>query len=248
MKYVITCILLLIVATGLSQIPTRSSGSVSTGSNIDVLDANRFTISKITTAPSEINYKEIEGTPYINNNTGANNYLPIGKFYTPAFEYMETAFARYNAHTDMMEVSLLDNGVDYYLLKKEPDFLYIVLKDKTYRAYVYNNSMGYFVILSKDDTQACTLLKKERVVFKKAEKASSSFVTSSPDSFKKLRDVYYLKINNSLFEVPKKKKLFYQLFRNQAAAVERYAKNNGLKINREQDLLEICRYYNTLTP
>ena len=231
----------------MAQLPTQSSGSAVTGSNIDVFDTNRFSISAMQKASkSELSYDDIEGTPYIDNNTGAANNLPLGKFYTPNFEYLETALARYNAYTDKIEVSPLDDGVDYYFLKKEPDFLYVVLKDKKYRAYQHENGIGYFVIVSDDDKRSCTLLKKETVTFRKAKKAESSFVTGTPDSFQRRKDMYYLKLDATIVEIPRRKKDFYELFGKQKEAIKNYVENYKLKWNDEEDLLKISNYYNTL--
>lgn len=243
---ILICCLLFTFFQSFCQLPARSSGTVTTGSNISFLDNNRFSEYTFGSRNKVLKYENIEGSPYIDNNSGANNNLPIGKFYTSEFEYISTALARYNAYTDNMEVSLLDDGVDYYLLKKEQDFFYVILKKKTYRAYKYLNGLGYFVILSKDDKKKCTLLKKERVVFKKEEKAKNSFETSKPDSFKKMRDSYFFKFDNTVIKVPKKKKLFYKLFEEKGDKIKNYIETYRLKINKEKDLLKITGYYNSL--
>ena len=230
----------------MAQLPAQSSGSVATGSNINIFDTNRFSMASLRTDTNVLPYNDIEGTPYIDNNTGAGNNLPIGKFYSPDFVYLETALARYNAYTDQMEVSLLQDGVDYYILKKAPDFFYVVLKDKTYRAYRYDEGVGYFVIRSNDDTHACTLLMKERIAFRKAKKAESSFVTGTPNSFQKLRDVYYFKLADTVVAIPKKKKDFLTLFTTHRAAIKAYMEEHRLRPTNEEDLLQLARYYNSL--
>ena len=238
--------LLFTFSQSFSQLPPRSSGSVSTGSNVSVFDNNRFSEYTFDSRNKVLKYENIEGSPYINNNSGANNNLPIGKFYSTDFEYISTALARYNAYTDDMEVSMLEDGVDYYLLKKQEDFFYIILKKKTYRAYRHKNKLGFYVILSKDDKSKCTLLKKERIVFKKAEKPQNSFETSKPESFKKVRDTYYFKFENRLIEIPKKRKAFYGLFSENKDEMKRHIEANRLKMNSEKDLLKIAAHYNTL--
>ncbi len=238
---------LFIYSNSFSQLPARSSGQVVSGSNVSVFFNNpNFSYLSSETKEDVIKYENIEGSPYIDNYSGASNTIPIGKFYSPQMEYIETALARYNAYTDEMEVSLLEDGVDYYLLKKEEGFLYIVLGEKTYRAYLYNNKPGFYVILSPDDTRKCVLLKKERIVFEKERKASSTFVSGTPDSFKRIRDVYYFKIDETLIEVPKKKKIFYNIFRERKNEVKKFVESNRLKINKEEDLIKISEYFNSL--
>ncbi len=99
--------------------------------------------SNISSVPKsrDIKYEHIEGSPYIDNNSGANKNIPIDKFYTASNEYLETALARYNAYTDDMEVSLLNDGLDYYFLKKKPKSFYIMLGKITYRAYEFNTDV-----------------------------------------------------------------------------------------------------------
>jgi len=237
--------LLIPFSTLIGQVGSGSAGGISTGSNASVLSDLQL-LDIHSSDKRTITYEEVEGSPYIDNNTGANNNLPIGKFYTTDFTFITTAFARYNAYTDAMEVSTLEDGVDYFLLKKQPDFLYIVLRKKTYRAYEHNGTTGYFVILSENDTGKCTLLKKEQVLFKKAERPKSSFVTGTPNSFKRLKDVLYFKMDDSILEIPRKKKAFYALFGEQAGAIKTYVEGNQLKINKEEDLLLIGNYYSKL--
>ncbi|PKA82759.1 hypothetical protein ATE92_0896 [Ulvibacter sp. MAR_2010_11] len=244
-KYFVLFAFLLIFSKPFCQLPERSSGQVVTGSNMSIFNDPNFTMPSNSAGPAVLKYQEIEGTPYIDNSS-ETNAVPIGKFYSPDFEYIETALARYNAYTDNMEVSLLEDGIDYYYLRKKPDYLYIVLGKKTYRAYNVDGSYKFFVILSENDTQKCTLLKKETIEFMKAEKASSSFVTDTPNSFKRVRDVYYFKMGHRLLEIPKNKKSFYGLFNEKKNAVRSYIETNRLKINDEEDLIKISNYYNTL--
>lgn len=242
----LTFLILCISSISFGQLPAGSSGGVISGSNANVL--NQLQLLDIRSSNNDVlTYEQIEGSPYIDNNSGAANNLPIGKFYTSDFTYITTALARYNAYTDNMEVSPLEDGVDYYLLKKKPDFLYIVLRKKMYRAYSFEGTMSFFVILSETDDNACTLLKKEKVEFKKAERPKSSFITAEPDSFKRLRDLYYFKLNDHILEIPKKKKHFFAIFNEQGEAIQNYVSEHQLKLNNERDLLLISNYYNTLT-
>jgi hypothetical protein len=208
-------------------------------SDFQLLDLNRA-------QRSSLSYDDIEGTPYIDNNSGAENNLPLGKLYTPEMEYITTALIRYNAYTDTMEASPLEDGVDYFLLKKEANFVYLVLKKKTYRAYIHEGTLGYFVILSEEDKGPCTLLKKEKVAFKKAEHPRNSSIPPTPSSFRRLADVLYFKFDTQLVEIPRQKKKFYTLFGQHAEAIKTYVAEHGLKITDTEDLLLVAGYYNGL--
>ncbi len=228
------------------QLPPKSTGTFVTGSNISIFNNPNYSYFSSDTKSNLVKYENIEGSPYIDNSVGANKLLPICKFYSPEFEYMETALARYNAYTDNIEVSLLEDGVNYYLLRKKLNFLYIMLGQKIYRAYEFDNKIGYFVILSKNDKGKCVLLKKERVSFKKEEKAENSFVTSSSNRFEKLKDIFYFKFAEGLVKIPKNKKQFYSLFKNKKDDIKIFTESNRLKIAKNKDLLKISEYYETL--
>ena len=243
--YVIFAFLFMSVK-GYCQIPQQSSGQVVTGSNISIFNNPDFSKITLESRSKVTKYQNIEGSPYINNNSEPNKNLTIGKFYSPEFEYIVTALARYNAYTDNMEVSLMDDGVDYYFLRKKTSFLYIVLGKTTYRAYVHNDAIGFFVILSKNDTEKCVFLKKQRILFKKEEETSSSFDTGTSDSFKRVKDKFYFKFEDLILEIPKKKKTFYKLFKEKEIEIKQYVETNKLKIKKEKDLLKISKYYNTL--
>jgi hypothetical protein len=245
-NYLLALAFLLVFSDSFCQVPNQSSGQVITGSNISIFDNLNSSNLSLESNSGTLRYENIEGSPYIDNAVGANKNLPIGKFYTHEFEFMETALARYNAFTDNIEVSLLEDGVDYYLLIKKPNFLYIILGEKTYRAYEINGILGFFVLLSGDDKQHCVLLKKETIAFIKEEKASSSFVSGTPNSFKRMKDVYYFKLNNEFVEIPRKKKLFYSLFKEKNNIIKSYITSNNLKITKEEDLLKVANYYNSL--
>lgn len=242
----ITCFLLCMVI-GYCQTLTKDPGTIINSSNITFISGNHLPDSFLESDNRVLSYSDIEGSPYIDNFSGANNNLPIGKFYSVNLEYINTAFIRYNAYTNDMEVSKMEDGVDYYLLKKIENSFYIVLKKKTYRAYKYNKGLGYFVILSENDNDQCTLLMKEEIVFKKGEKPQSSFLSDTENRFQKLKNVLYFKLNNTIIEIPKKKKAFYAIFGEKKKTMVAFIESEKLKINKEKNLLAIATYYNSLS-
>ena len=135
-------------------------------------------------------YKDVEGSPFIENYTGERTNIPLGKIYDANREVLGAAFIMYNAYTDQMEISAIEDAINFYILKKESNSFYIKLQDKFYRAYVFDYKLGYFLILSENDDQACTLLKKEKVVFIKGSKEGVSLVKGEPSSFKRIKDSY----------------------------------------------------------
>nr|WP_321221692.1 hypothetical protein [uncultured Psychroserpens sp.] len=229
------------------QTPTKDSGEIISGSNIGYIGGNHLPDDFLSSNNEVLYYKDVLGTPYINNYSGADNNLPIGKVYSKDLKYITTAFIRYNAYTDNMEVSKMEDGVDYYLLKKKENFLYIILKKKTYKAFKYEKGIGYFVILSENDKNQCTLLLKEEINYKRGEKSRSSFLSDTEDRFQKLKDILFIKLNNDVIKLPKKKKDFYNLFGKNKQAIVEYMQSKKLKFNNENDLILIVDYFNTLS-
>ena len=249
-KLIYLFIFLLSSYLSFSQTFNRNDGRVVNGSTVTFMHGNHLPDDFLKSNGEVTKYKDIEGSPYIDNNSGAANNLPLGKVYSTSFEYLNTAFIRYNAHTDNMEVSLMEDGVDYYLLKREVDFLYLVLHNKKYRAYEYllktKKAIGFFVILSENDTNHCSLLKKEKIVFKKKIVPKNSFISPSPPSFKRNKDIYYLKLDDRVVKLPKKKKELYTVFLEKKNEMKEFIASNKFKLTKEEDLLAMTNYYNSL--
>ena len=190
-------------------------------------------------------YQNIQGSPYIQNTIGTRN-IPICKIFDSNMKFLGSALGFYNAYMDEMEISTIDNGLDYYLLKKNSDFLYIRFSNKTYKVYDFDYKPNYFIILSENDTGVCTLLKKEKVYFLKRSSETVSLIEGDEASFMRAKDSYFLKIDNAVFKIPKNKKAFFNLFKEKNELVKKYTKEKNLKLTLEDDLLSIVTYYNSL--
>ena len=228
-----------------SQVVNRDDGRIYSGSNFNFFENIKISTSVLTSADENtIKYEDIEGSPYIDVE------FPIGRIYSADFELIKTAFVRYNAYTDNMEISLDENGVDYYLVKKLPDFLYFVINNKTYGAFEYNvnasKTINYFVILSENKKSKSILLKREHVIFKKGKKLESSFLSPTPNRFIRLKDELFIKIDDQIIEIPKKIKDVSNLFLGKNKEMETFIKSKKMKTTNEADLLELVNYYNSL--
>ena len=214
-----TILLFLLISTSISsfcQIGSQTPGNITSGSNFGFIQGNHLPDSFLKSNNKTFSYKDINGTPYIVDKKELVRGIPTGKLYTSDFELINTLFIRYNAFADNMEISKIDDGIDYYLLKKKSNAWYIVLGNNKYRAYNYPSEnqqrIGFFVIVSENDTGYCALLKKEKVIFKNAKAEQNAFITSSGPSFVKTKGVYFIKIGDALSKIPKKKKDFVNLF------------------------------------
>tara|TARA_R110002073_G_scaffold279026_1_gene443223 strand:- start:517131 stop:517913 length:783 start_codon:yes stop_codon:yes gene_type:complete len=233
-----------------SQVIQRDAGQVVSGSNFGFMSGDHLPDSFLKSGNKTYNYNEIQGTPYIDNNQALRFNKPTGKIYTADKEFINTFFMRYNAYTDNVEVSHKDDGIDYYLLNKQVNAWYLALGEATYRAYSYTlddqNAIGFFVIVSKTDTNYCTLLKKETVTFKDAVVGENAFVTATPPLFNRPKTEYYLKIGDLVQKVPKKSKDLFKLFLLKRELLKEYLSDHKYKLNKEEDLLQIVNYYNSI--
>ncbi|MDJ0646896.1 MAG: hypothetical protein QNJ57_13015 [Flavobacteriaceae bacterium] len=230
------------------NVHSQSSNGDNTVSNRPKLISNSTISPELLRSKFKIRetYEDIQGSPYIENFSGARSNIPLGKIYDTDLNLIGTAFIMYNAYTDEMEISAIEDGVNFYQFKKESNFFYVKLQKKLYRAYVTDYQLGYFIILSDTDKEKCTLLKKEKVLFIKGNKQGVSLVKKEPSSFKRIKDSYFMKLEDMIFKIPNSKKKFFALFKEKSKLVEVYSKRNKLKINSEKDLLSISKYYNSL--
>jgi len=233
------------------QVSLQSDGrQITNGSNVGFFRGNHLPDSFLKSGNKTINYKDINGTPYTDNKQKMIHGIASGKLYDSEFKLLNTLFIRYNAFTDNIELSKIDDGIDYFLLKKKVDAWYINLGENMYRAYNYSleneQKIGFFVIISKDDSKYCTLLKKEKVIFKDAVAQQNAFITASPASFRRASDTYFIKIGNSVNLIPKKKKDFLQLFLLKKELLKKHLDANKYKLTKEKDLITIINYYNSI--
>ena len=146
-----------------------------------------------------------------------------------------------------MEVSVTDNGADFYHLIKTSESYYIVFEKKKYRAYNHDEKISFFVIASENDQTPCTLLVQEKVLFKEEIKAENSFLSDTPANFRRIKDQYFLKFGvQGIVAIPKKTKDFIPLFPAHNSLIKKYISSHKLKTKNPKDVLEIVRYYNSL--
>jgi len=249
-KQVLSFFLFISFFYSFGQIASQDDGRVRSGSNFGFIQGNHLPDSFLKSRRRTLKYEDIEGTPYINNKQELKHDIPIGTLYSSDFKFMITLFLRYNAYTDNMELSLIDDGIDYQLLKKKPDAWYIVLGKNKYRAYEYysddKNVVGFFVIISENDRDHYSLFKKEKIIFQNEIIKKDGFLPSTPDQFKRAKDSYFLRYGEKMMKISRNKKDFFKLFHTKQNILKEYIKTNKYKITNEKDLLVIITYYNSL--
>ncbi len=205
-------------------------------SNAQTVDATRdLTLLKSLMNPSP--KVDAEGSPYINE-----AFLPIKitLFKSKIFG------ARYNAYNGEMEV-IIDKDESPIVLNKdnEPYEVTFTTLNKTYTYLEKTEKTDFFVIVN--NLKNITLLKKEQVKFIAESKAKSSYQQGTPAKFKRLDDKYYIIINDKKAQIiPKKSKDLVKFFPESSKEILNYIKSNKIKISKENDLIKLTTYLNTL--
>jgi hypothetical protein len=102
---------------------------------------------------------------------------------------------------------------------------------------------GFFEVLVDGNT---ALFKKTNITVKKADYNVTLSMGSRDDKILKTPS-YYLADGARISEIPGSKKKFLQLLKSKAEQVEKYMDENNLSVKKEEELIAICKYYNSLT-
>ena len=194
----------------------------------------------ISTSSSRKNVK-VEGSPYVND-----QFLPITitSFENKVFK------GRYNAFNGDFEVMddatgksfVLNRAMENYEVKfVGTNLTYIILKHIHESGEVTND---FFVKLTASNYNY--LLKKESVQFLGERLATSTYDKARPAQYKRSKDTYYLKSDDEIKEVSTNKKDIAKLFPTHSKTILDYIKSEKIKTNKEEDLIRLFNYINTL--
>lgn len=101
---------------------------------------------------------------------------------------------------------------------------------------------GFFEVLVDGSSP---LFKKVNISVKKADYNVTLSVGSRDDKILK-NPTYYVANGKSVSEIPGSKKKFLQLLKSKADQVGSYMDENGLSVKKEEELVAIFKYYNSL--
>jgi hypothetical protein len=215
-------VLLLSVMLGYGQTNT---------SNIEIINSARSVSS------FDLRSKDIVGSSYIEE-----DFLPA------KITNNDKVFSiRYNVYQDEMEME--KDGAPYYLPKSFGYTVSFINSNKLYQVYSLNSNEkvepSFFLVLSVGDK--ITLLAKERIRLNDAVKPKSGYDKYKPPTLEQIKNKFYIGYANySTAELPSKKKEFLKLFSSDSSTIEKFVKENKLGIKKQEDLIKIFDYYNTL--
>lgn len=177
--------------------------------------------------------KNIDGKQYFDDNF---NYVKIDGYSTN----IPTTF-RYNAYKDVMEFK--QNDKIYELVKV--DNLIINFPTKVYQQldYSYDNSNhnGYLVLLVN---KKIPLYKREKIILDDGIISSNSYADNTKKNYRKLKDVFLIKLDDKFYKFPKSSKELANLPHIDIAKTEEYIKQNKLSFSKENDIINIVEFLN----
>lgn len=157
-------------------------------------------------------------------------------------------FIRYDAYQDEMEVQ--KDGEAFYM-NKLFDYPVTFINDrKVYEVFKYKvkdtNHIGFFVVLFK--TEDFSLLLKEKIKFHDPVEPKTGYQKYKPPTLKRTKDKLFIGYSKDhmAVEVPSKKKDFIKLFSDKSEEIEEFIKKNKLSIKKQNDLIKILKYYDSL--
>ena len=187
--------------------------------------------------------KSVQGSPYLNDK------------FTPAQTSASNEIfnVKYNMVNDQMEVENEKAGT-FALTKNIANMTISFLNSSAIYEVVDfldengNLQRGYFISLSDlDSSPKVKLFLKQSKKYIERKPAMSSYQSEIPASFKRVKDKYFIKINeNPATEVPKNKKEFVKLFPNNESKVLSFIKKNKIKISQETDLIKLANFCSSL--
>lgn len=187
-----------------------------------------------------IELADVDGSPYLNENYQIAELINEKQGTTHKYS------VRYNAYLDRMETPKPNGSLGAL---KKASFFIIKMNGSTYRVFEYKNEKqklvdGYFKLLL--DNEKGKLLRRDVKLFQEGKPSRTTFHPPTPAKFVDKVEFYLKFPNQSVVEIPSKKKAFVSLFENHRDKVDDFIKKERLKINNQDDLVKIVKYYHSL--
>lgn len=159
--------------------------------------------------------------------------------------YKNKYLLRYNAFNDQMLAKRRDDNI--VIVNKETitevtfiDGTKYVVFDYTFDGIKMN---GYLEVLLSNST--ISLLKKEVINFRPAQKPATGYDQPKPPAFKKGRDRYLISNKKGEINSFNKKKDFLNFFPDTKNDIEKFIKSNKIKFTKEKDLIRLVKHINS---
>ncbi len=181
---------------------------------------------------------DIEGSEYLNE-----NFLD-GEILTMNSEHFKDIPMRYNAFLDNVEVRL-PNGTICNLI--DPDKIFQILLNKqvlVYTDYVSpeGKKSGFLFVLYDG---ASKLYRRYYKIFNEG-RATNGITPEIPPKIADKPMEYYIKAKDGAIHICNSKKDLLSVMNNGTSEIENYLKKEKIRLNREDDLIKVVSYYDSL--
>jgi len=192
-----------------------------------------------TTRATRFVHENTNGTPYLNQNFESGSILNDDKVLVP------NLMLRYNALHDEFQVkkSMIDNDENIQAVRKTSE-IYVQMGDAVYTYLLpVNGAGGYYNILFEGNK--IDLFRKDSKKFVEGAKSVNMMTGDHPN---RLIDEssYFIVVNDGeLVQLTgSRNRKIQAIAGNNRSEVRRYVKDNGLNVNREDDLIKVVKYVN----
>jgi len=186
---------------------------------------------------SAVNAK-IEGTPYFNSN------LVNGEIYTQESERFTDVPMRYNAYSDEIEFKMPDGALCVF---SDPEKIFQVKLNEeilVYTDYVFENAVKSGFLFSMYEGKSKLYQRRYKVL--NPEVPSNGIINAIPARYADKPIEYYLQVGNKIAQRINTKKDLIKLYDDHTSEVEKYMKEENVKINDPDDLKKVLTYYDAL--
>jgi hypothetical protein len=234
MKAILVIGLLTISSVSMGQVDTRLLTS-------DLMRVDEY-IKRNDNTSSYTLPKNYKGSPYFNDD------FVLGNIYRGDTLISKDIPLRYNIFSNEIEVKEtleqpheeakpLTKSSEIYVKINEVLIVLVPLNGK-------DEDGSYFQVLHEG--KKVDLLKRVEIKYTAPKKAKTSITRDLKGVFAN-KDTYFLQTKNGkMYELPKAKKKKFMVFGNKKEALEQYAKENRLNINKEHDLKRLILHFDNL--
>lgn len=158
---------------------------------------------------------------------------------------------RYNAYLDIIELQNENRKIFSINKSIENISITIINTGEMYELIEFQKNKseakkGYLIHLTPT-TNTVKLFKRKKIKLTDAKPVSNSYDKPRPATYNKIPDQYYIKIGeDKAVLASKKKKDILKLFPENSGVISDYIKSNKIKVSKEEDLLKLINFINTL--
>ena len=161
--------------------------------------------------------------------------------------------ARYNAYLDEMEIKRQDDKIGYINKNLKKEKISFQTENRTYKILETDNYnkkriLGYFEILKENDYVSLYRkdLKQLNIGLEK-----TPYMIPAPKSITEFRDTkseFYVEFKQSghAIKLSRTRGGVAKLFEEKKEIIKQYIKDNNLKVTKEEDIIKVIDYINTL--